>query len=167
MAALIGMSGDVKGKTFQIDRDEITMGRSKDNVIVLDHPTVSGHHCSVVRQGDRYLLKDLESTNGTRLNSKEVTESALKPKDLIQAGSVEFLFDGTDVQAAVETHSFAEANVEVAAGPVSAPESFSSISPFGARRKESKGLWFFLIALAGLLALAVVIYFFIKLVTTS
>ncbi|HBA82623.1 MAG TPA: hypothetical protein DCZ95_00885 [Verrucomicrobia bacterium] len=166
MAVLIGMSAEVKGKTFQIDRTEITIGRSKDNVIVLDNPTVSGHHCSVAREGDQYLLRDLESTNGTRLNAKDVTQSPLKPKDLIQAGSVEFLFDAEDLQA-VETHSFAEANVEVASGPVSAPETFASISPFGTRRKETKGIWFFLIALAGLLTLALVVYFFIKLVTTG
>lgn len=166
MAALLGMSGDVKGKTFPLDRDVTTLGRSKDNVIVLDNPTVSGHHCSVVREGDHFLLRDLESTNGTRLNAKEVTESRLRAKDLMQVGSVEFMFD-TEVEDAVETHSYAETHVEVAAGPVAAPESFSSISPFGARRRDSKGTWFMLIAVVGLLALVVVILFFIKLVSTE
>ena len=166
MAALIGMSGDVKGKTFPIDRDAITIGRGKDNTITIDNPTVSGHHCSIIRDGDRYLLRDLESTNGTRLNSKDVTESKLGPKDLLQVGSVEFLFDLGPMET-VETHSYAEARVEVAPGPTTAPESFANISPFGARHKESKGIWLLLITVIGLLALVVVVLFFVKLVTTG
>ncbi len=166
MAALIGMSGDVKGKTFPIDRDVFTVGRSKDNAVMLDNPTVSGHHCSIVRDGDRFVLRDLESTNGTRLNAKEVTESKLRPKDLVQIGSVEFIFDSERLDA-VDTHSYAEAHVEVAPGPVAAPDTFNSISPFGARQSDSKGMWFLLISVFGLLALVVVILYFINLVTTD
>ncbi|OQW97144.1 MAG: hypothetical protein BWK77_02545 [Verrucomicrobia bacterium A1] len=160
------MSGDVKGKTFPIDRDVFTVGRSKDNAVMLDNPTVSGHHCSIVRDGDRFVLRDLESTNGTRLNAKEVTESKLRPKDLVQIGSVEFIFDSERLDA-VDTHSYAEAHVEVAPGPVAAPDTFNSISPFGARQSDSKGMWFLLISVFGLLALVVVILYFINLVTTD
>jgi len=167
MAAIIGMSGDVKGKTYPLDRDVLSIGRSKDNTLVLDNPTVSGHHCSISRDGDRFVLKDLESTNGTRLNAKDVSESKLRPKDLIQVGSVEFMFDAEGVMDAVETHSYAETHVEVAPGPAAAPESFSNISPFGARRRENKGLWFLLIAVVGILALVVVVLFFFKLITTQ
>lgn len=166
MASLIGMSGDVKGKTFPIDRDVMTIGRSKDNVIPIDNPTVSGHHCSINREGDHFVLKDLESTNGTRLNSKDVQESKLRPKDLVQVGSVEFMFD-SEAADAVDTHSYAETHVEVAPGPAAAPDSFENISPFGARRRESKGIWFLLIAIVGSLALIVVILYFVKLVTTE
>lgn len=159
MASLTGMSADVKGRVFQLEQEVTSLGRSKDNTIIIENPTVSGHHCSITREGNAYVLRDLESTNGTRLNGKSVTEVRLKPKDLIQVGSVEFLFDGEEVEA-VETHSFAEARVEEAAGPVRAPESFNTISPFGARQKETKGLWLFLISLVGVLALiAVVVYF--------
>ncbi len=165
MAVLIGMSDEVKGKSFEVDRDPITIGRSKDNTIPIDNSTVSGHHCSVTRAGDQFILRDLESTNGTRLNSKDITEAKLKPKDLIQAGSVEFMFDG-EVFGAVETQSFAEANVEIAAGPVAKPESFASISPFGARQKESRGVWYVLIAIIGVLALAAVGFLFYVLVTS-
>ncbi len=168
MAVLIGMSGSTKGRTFQLDSDMVTIGRSSECTIPIDNPTVSGRHCCVVRDGNHYLLRDLESTNGTRLNSKDVTEARLKPKDLVQAGSVEFLFDSEEEPTdAVEIQSFAETNVEIADGPVTAPDSFASISPFGTRRKESRGLWFLVIAIMGLLALGVVILFFIKLVTTS
>lgn len=164
MASLIGMSADVKGKNVPIDRDEITLGRSKDNVVVLESPTVSGHHCCIVRQGNQFLLKDLESTNGTRLNAKEVSEAKLHPKDIIQVGAVEFLFDAEAGEAAVETHSYAETHVEVAPGPTAAPKSFESISPFGARNRESTGVGLLAITIVGILALIGVVLFFVKLI---
>ena len=116
-----------------------------------------------MRDGVRYLLKDLESTNGTRLNSKDVSEAKLRPKDIVQIGSVEFLFDAEQTEA-VDTHSYAEAQIEVAPGPTAAPESFSSISPFGARRTESSGVGLLVITLVGLLALVIVGLFVVKLI---
>jgi pSer/pThr/pTyr-binding forkhead associated (FHA) protein len=166
MAVLIGMSGDVKGQTFEIDKDEIRIGRSQECAIILNNPTVSGVHCIIHRDGDRYTVTDEKSTNGTRVNSKEISESALKPKDLLLVGSVEFMFDGENVEA-VETHTYAEAQVEVAPGPATAPASFENISPFGTRRKESKGMWFLLITVIGALALIAVIAVFVKLAMTG
>ncbi|MBU1694487.1 MAG: FHA domain-containing protein [Verrucomicrobia bacterium] len=163
MASLIGMSAEVKGKTFPIDRDEITIGRAKDNVVVIESATVSGHHCAIVRDGPHFALKDLESTNGTRLNSKDITEAKLRPKDIVQIGSVEFLFDA-DQSEAVDTHSYAEAQVEVAPGPTTAPESFNSISPFGARNTETSGTGLLVITLVGVVALIIVVLFVIKLI---
>jgi len=163
MASLIGMSSEVKGKSFPIDRDEISIGRAKDNVVVIESATVSGHHCAIVRDGPHFTLKDLESTNGTRLNSKDVTSARLRPKDIVQIGSVEFLFDAEPSEA-VETHSYAEAQVEVAPGPTAAPESFSSISPFGARRTEASGFGLLVITLVGIVALIIVALFVVKLI---
>ncbi len=93
MAKLSGMSGDFKGREYPIEQGEITIGRKADNTILLDHPTISSHHCRILRNGDACVLQDLDSTNGTRVNSRDVKESALHHKDLIQMGSIEFLFD--------------------------------------------------------------------------
>jgi pSer/pThr/pTyr-binding forkhead associated (FHA) protein len=166
MAVLIGMSGETKGQAFELEQDEVTIGRSSDNTITLNHPTVSGHHCTILHEEGRYSISDQDSTNGTRVNSKDISESQLKPKDLIQVGSVEFMFDGDNIEA-VETNAYAEAQVEVAPGPATAPDSFTNISPFGARRKESKGLWFILITVVGALALIAAIVFFIKLISSG
>jgi hypothetical protein len=168
MASLTGMSGDIKGKAFDLDRDETKIGRGSSNHIVLDHPTVSGHHCSVIREGERYLVRDLGSTNGTRLNGKSIKESPLKPKDVIQAGSVEFLFDAAGADYPRDLGDFSDTQVEIAPGPAAAPQTFNTISPFGAKRREGgKGLWYALIALIGVLALAAVIYLFIKLMAAG
>ena len=158
MAVLIGMSAEVKGKNFEIDRDKVSIGRSSTNQISIEHATVSGRHCCIVHQGDRYVLTDLGSTNGTRVNSKEIKETELKPKDLVQIGSVEFMFDAEGA-AAEDTHTFSQAQVEVTSGPPTAPISFGSISPFGARRRSNTALWYTVIIIIGLLALAGVVIF--------
>jgi len=166
MAVLIGMSGEVKGQTFEIEGPEFTIGRSQDCAISLNNPTVSGHHCTITQEDDRFTLRDNGSTNGTRLNSREAKDAQLKPKDLVQVGSVEFMFDAENIEV-VETNAYAEAQVEITPGPATAPDSFSNISPFGTRRKESKGLWFLIITVVGVLALIGVVVVFIKLATAS
>ncbi len=160
MAVLIGMSAEVKGKNYEVDRDKVTIGRNATNLIVIEHPTVSGRHCQIVHAGNTYTLTDLGSTNGTRVNSREVTECELHPKDLVQVGSVEFMFDADDA-AQPESRPFPKTQVEIASGPASAPVSFGSISPFGARRRDNMLLWYILIGVIGLLAIgaaAFVIY---------
>lgn len=163
MAVLMGMAGDVKGKSFPIDRDEVTLGRSADNAIPLNNATVSGHHASIKREGDNYVLRDLGSTNGTRVNSREVKEAILRPKDLVQVGAVEFLFNSEAMSFEDAQAAFTKTEVLVSQGPTAMPESFNNISPFGARRRENLTVWVPVIAILGVLALAVVIYLFIKL----
>lgn len=164
MAVLLGMSGDVKGKTFPIDEDELTLGRSSDNKVVINNATVSSHHASIKREGDNYVLRDLGSTNGTRVNSREVKEAILRPKDLIQVGSVEFMFNSEamsleDAQAAT---AFSTEVLE-SEGVVEMPKSFDNISPFGPRRRENLSFWVPLIGTLAVLALAVVVYLLITL----
>lgn len=165
MAVLIGMSGDVKGKSFPIEDDALTIGRSGDNRISINNATVSGHHCSITREGDRYVLRDLGSTNGTRVNAHEVKEATLRPKDLVQAGSVEFLFNSEAMSFEDAQAVFTKTEVLVAEGPTIKPESFNNISPFGARRRENQAMWSTIIIVLGILALAVVAYLFFRLVT--
>lgn len=164
MAVLIGMSAEVKGKSYEVVRDKTTIGRNATNLIVIEHPTVSGRHCQITHVGKRFTITDLGSTNGTRVNSREITECDLRPKDLVQVGSVEFMFDAEESEIE-DTRSFPQTQVEVSAGPASAPVSFGSISPFGARRRDNMMLWYILIGVIGVLALVaagIVIYMLMK-----
>lgn len=166
MAVLIGMSGDVEGRHIEVDRDEVSIGRSQDNTIVIEDAAVSGRHCSVLRQEDGYLLRDNGSTNGTRLNSRDVKESRLRPKDIIRVGSVEFMFDAEEA-GQIESAALDATEVEIDPGPAAAPQSFDSISPFGARKEGGKGWWYILIVLVGILALAAVALLFFNLATAN
>lgn len=170
MAILKAISEEIKGLEVEINRDEVALGRSDGNTLVVPHASVSGRHCSIQRDGRKYTVKDLGSTNGTRLNNRSVQESRLKPNDVIQVGSVEFVFEAAEgdveIEAPVSRASAQVVRKETGGGK--APESFDSISPFGAeQRKESKGIWFVLLAIIGTLALVGMIYFFMQLLTTG
>jgi len=160
------MSADVKGQTHEIGAEALTIGRSSDNTIAINNSTVSGHHCSITREGDSVILRDLGSTNGTRVNSQEVKEATLKPKDLVQVGSVEFLFNSQDIPLSEAEAIYNKTEIVEAAGPAVKPQSFNSISPFGARRRENKNLWSLLITVFGALAVLVVGYYLYVLFTT-
>jgi predicted component of type VI protein secretion system len=115
MAFLKIMSGALVGTKYDIDKDETTIGRLPENVIPLNEPAVSSRHCAVVRDGKKFTLRDLGSTNGTRLNEKNISESRLKPKDIITIGAVEVVFDGEDIE------------VDQTAVPVPAPKVEQSV----------------------------------------
>ena len=83
----------------------VTIGRLSDNVVVIDNPAVSGHHARVFRDGDRYMLEDLASTNGTFVNEKPTTQHTLEHGDAILVGKHTLVFDASPVEGspAVET----------------------------------------------------------------
>jgi predicted component of type VI protein secretion system len=157
MAKLIGMSGDFKGREFPLDQGEITIGRKADNTILLDNPTISSHHCRILHGGDSCVLQDLDSTNGTRVNSRDIQESALHHKDLLQFGSIEFMVDAPELAAAGARYT--DADAEMASGAMSAPQDFASISPFGAPPRERRGAWYVVLAIVGVVALLAFAFF--------
>ena len=59
----------------RLGRDIVMIGRSPSNQIVIDHPTVSAQHAVLLRTGDSYSLKDLNSTNRTQVNVDFVTDA--------------------------------------------------------------------------------------------
>ncbi len=162
MAVIIGMSTAVKGKKFDLTQDEMFIGRSTQNQIPIDDASISGRHCSVLRDGRKYTLVDLGSTNGTRLNGSQVTKSALRPKDIIQVGSVELMFDGQDVDVDSPAVTVVIPRVEEMAEPVHIPESFHTASPFGAR-KDSRNIWVVVTIVLLLLVVAALIFFVMRL----
>ena len=76
----------------ELGRDIVMIGRAPSNQIVIDHPTVSAHHAVLLRTGDSYSLKDLNSANGTQVNGDFVTDAELKDGDTIRFGSVIAVF---------------------------------------------------------------------------
>lgn len=90
---LIVIKGLKKGMRFSLKEDEITIGRGKDNTIVLEDARVSRHHCCIVRhEADKYEMRDLNSTNKTLINDTEIRAKDLVAGDQIQVGSTLFLF---------------------------------------------------------------------------
>jgi len=161
------MSAEVKGQTHEISDAGITIGRSPGNTIVINNATVSGKHCEIRLDGENVVLKDFGSTNGTRVNNQDITEAVLKPKDLVQVGSIEFLFNSQDIPLSEAEAIYNKTEIVEAAGPAVKPTSFNSISPFGVRRRENQSMWTIIITVVGLLALGVVAFFLYQLFTKS
>ena len=68
-------------KEIKLDKPAFTVGRKPDNDIVIDHPTVSGHHCKIYSAGGSWFVEDLNSTNGTSVNGKRVLKAGLRAND--------------------------------------------------------------------------------------
>lgn len=64
---------DLPDRTVALDRPYMRMGRSTDNDIILEADDVSRHHAEIKLRGGKYVLTDLNSANGTRVNGERVT----------------------------------------------------------------------------------------------
>jgi hypothetical protein len=83
----------VNGKRhFQMGSPRVTIGRRLDNDLVLDDPHVSRVHVHLVARHGHYLLEDLDSTAGTRVNGRRVMEHYLKPGDIITIATSELIY---------------------------------------------------------------------------
>jgi pSer/pThr/pTyr-binding forkhead associated (FHA) protein len=78
----------------------LTIGRLPDNAVIIDNPAVSGHHARVLLEGDRVILEDLRSTNGTFVNGRPITRHILQHHDEVLIGKHQLVFD----QSALESH---------------------------------------------------------------
>lgn len=75
--------------------DQLTIGRSKDNVIVVDDGLASRHHALVHKIKNAYYIKDLASTNGVYVNGEKIPEDKylrLTQGDIIKIGRTELTF---------------------------------------------------------------------------
>jgi pSer/pThr/pTyr-binding forkhead associated (FHA) protein len=159
MAVLIGVSPDVKGKNLNLDKSPFTIGGASDNVLPLSIPGVSGHHCEIVTEGTTFKLRDLGSTNGTRINGRDITEHTLRSGEVIAVGTVEFLFnDGSEA-----TDAGTDAQVVEDAGGGKKPVGFDSISPFGPRRREATGRLTTVLVILGIVAVCAIGFVLYKL----
>src|SRR5437773_12289204 len=78
------------GDTIDISRDLTLVGRKEDCDIRLDHKSVSKQHCVIVKTDGLLLLRDLGSTNGTKVNGQRVRRAALLPNDQLSVASLRF-----------------------------------------------------------------------------
>jgi hypothetical protein len=72
------------------------VGRSSANDITITDPSVSGSHCRLDVSGESVHLTDLGSTNGTFVDERQVTESVLRPGQLIRLGGVKVAVVGAE-----------------------------------------------------------------------
>jgi pSer/pThr/pTyr-binding forkhead associated (FHA) protein len=97
---LVGESGVFRGREFPIGMGTISVGRSTDNDLVFDDPSLSRKHARIHRDGARLEVEDLGSSNGTFVNGRRVGKGAVNPGDQVRFGDVTFRVDGPGAAAA-------------------------------------------------------------------
>ena len=86
------LDGDRAGEVLPVGQSALRIGRKSGNDLVLADEKTSGVHCEIAPEGDRLVLKDLGSTNGTFLDGKRITEVVLTPGDVVTVGRLRVQF---------------------------------------------------------------------------
>ena len=110
MAILRGTSDETKGLSFELTQDETTIGRHGANMFVIADGSVSAFHCAIAKAGGAFTLRDLDSTNGTKVNGELVKTQRLAAGDLVEVGNVQFLLEGADIEGTSPAESTAQAD---------------------------------------------------------
>lgn len=72
-------SGVATGTTIDLDESLVTIGRSGDSTLVIVDEYTSTYHARLAKDGESWVLTDLDSTNGTRLNGQRITSPMTVP----------------------------------------------------------------------------------------
>jgi hypothetical protein len=83
------------GDRLTLTESVISVGRHPDSNLVLADPNVSRNHAEIRPQGDRYVVADLGSTNGTRVNGVRVNTQVLNDGDEITFGNTRMRFEAS------------------------------------------------------------------------
>ena len=89
---LIAIAGSLKGSIFDLNEDEVYLGRDQSNQVSIDDLSVSRTHAVIRRVEGGYKIEDLGSHNGTLINDARGGERTLKQGDRIQLGGSYFIF---------------------------------------------------------------------------
>ncbi|MEO1338122.1 MAG: FHA domain-containing protein, partial [Myxococcota bacterium] len=96
-----------QGERKPLNKDRpFNIGSADDNDLKIEDDFVSGYHCRISNRGGRWILSDLESTNGTIVNGMRVSEAELPMPATITVGRATLLFE-----AAHEAHASPHRNV--------------------------------------------------------
>lgn len=87
------------GRTHELKVDKTTIGRLEDNTFQIAEPSVSSHHCEILQRGTEIVVRDLNSTNGTFIGNEKVSESVLRPGQILRLGQIEMRLETNESSA--------------------------------------------------------------------
>ncbi len=102
MAKLVIRKDELVIDERELDGQVLEIGRDPHSDLRLNDPAVSRHHARVQKILNDYYLEDLQSTNGTLLNSRPVIKHVLKDGDRIHIGGFDIVFADPKVDAVAE-----------------------------------------------------------------
>src|SRR6476620_6978247 len=92
--SLFVIQGRDQGTRFRLDGTTVTLGRGTSNAVQLHDTEISREHAEFSRRGEQYFIRDLESSNGTFVNGKQIKEQELASGDQLQLGRTLLLYTG-------------------------------------------------------------------------
>jgi type VI secretion system protein ImpL len=143
MIYLQHIEGSKKGQAESFESDRIRIGRQPDNDLKFDPQAereVSGHHAEIIRAGDRFAIKDLQSRNGTFVNSRRVDA----PTPLAEGDIIQFSPRGPKVVFSLRDPAAGSGTVAVSREALLRPEP--------ARKSRALSAWTLALAAAGVVA---------------
>ncbi|MBU4465866.1 MAG: DUF3662 and FHA domain-containing protein [Actinobacteria bacterium] len=83
---------DIDGKRHPLVKSRTVIGRGSDADITIPDAGTSRQHVEILWDGERAMVRDMNSTNGTKLNGAKVVEAALPPDSTVTIGRTEIVF---------------------------------------------------------------------------
>ncbi len=102
-------------QTIELESRTILIGRSDENDLTIDDPSIASHHARVEKRGDEFIVRDL-SKQGLLVDGEQVGEATIAVGSIITIGDVEILFKG-ETPLAGEAEPFPEAGALVTTHP--------------------------------------------------
>jgi two-component system, NtrC family, response regulator HydG len=89
---LAAIAGKLNGKVFSLAECPVIIGRETTASLTVADPSVSRRHSQIDRDGDDFVIADLDSLNGTFINDVPVKRRTLRHGDRVRIGDSQFLF---------------------------------------------------------------------------
>ena len=151
------LSEQLRGKTYELTKDVYTVGRIEERDICITDPTISTFHCTFTKEGNTYILRDNNSTNGTKINNASVSEQDLRNSDIIQMGDVEMLYYCEEKSTQTTTRTLTGINLTDNLSSSSSVTKMDAISPRSLEtdREKNQKVQMAIYGVLGVLGLAV------------
>ena len=130
------IKGNPQGKQVEIPPGTLTVGRAEDSALIIASTRVSRHHCEIVNDEKRLVIRDKGSGNGTLVNGARIKEQVLNAGDQVEIGPLTFLveIDGRRAPAA-KPKPAAIPQKPAPAKPAAAPKSAKPIDALSALQR--------------------------------
>jgi ABC-type multidrug transport system ATPase subunit/pSer/pThr/pTyr-binding forkhead associated (FHA) protein len=94
LGSLRFLTGPLAGKTYQITKKTLNIGRDSASDIIISDPSVSRHHARIILMNDVWVIKKLAAQNTLTVNQREIQQSPLRDRDSVGIGpGTTFLFE--------------------------------------------------------------------------
>jgi pSer/pThr/pTyr-binding forkhead associated (FHA) protein len=91
-AKLVGISGKHRGEELVLGRSPIRLGRSDENDLQIEHPSISRKHLRLHLENGTWKVMDAESRNGVRVNGEPYAQIGLRHGDILEVGHLRYAF---------------------------------------------------------------------------